>query len=288
MAVKRINLFGHNIKKMLVNFSKFEGTGNDFIIIDAREFPIGLLTKGQVAGLCDRHRGIGADGLMLLYDHPDYDFRMVYFNSDGGEAEMCGNGARCITLYADQLGIGGDAKRFVGRDGSHTAIVSRRSGPEAMVEIGIVDVCSYEFGEGAFFLNTGVPHYVEFVENIISTDVFNRGREIRYSEKYLPSGGTNVNFVQIEGPGKIIVRTYERGVEDETLACGTGAVASAIATHIYAQSGVTQYEARVEGGILHIQFTPGQDNCFRNITLKGPARRVFDGQVRISEIIDEI
>ncbi|MCD7969844.1 MAG: diaminopimelate epimerase [Alistipes sp.] len=273
---------------MLVDFAKFEGTGNDFIIIDARELPLQLLTKGQVAGLCDRHRGIGADGLMLLYSHPDFDFRMVYYNSDGGEAEMCGNGARCITLFADQLGIGGDAKRFIGRDGAHAAIVSRRNGMEAMVEIGIIDVCSYEYSDGAFFLNTGVPHYVEFVDNIITTDVFDRGREIRYSEKYLPSGGTNVNFVQIVDDGKIKVRTYERGVEQETLACGTGAVASAIATHIYAQKDTSNYEVEVEGGRLDISFTPAEDNCFRNVALRGPARRVFDGKVRISDIYDII
>ncbi len=272
---------------MLVNFSKFEGTGNDFIVIDARDLPVQLLTKGQVAGLCDRHRGIGSDGLMLLYSHPDYDFRMVYYNSDGGEAEMCGNGARCITLFADMLGIGGDAKRFIGRDGEHAAIVTRRNGSEAMVEVGITDVCGYEYGDGAFFLNTGVPHYVEFVNNVLTADVFDRGREIRYSEKYLPSGGTNVNFVQILGDGRIKVRTYERGVEGETLACGTGAAASAIATHLYGQKGVCRYEVEVEGGLLEVGFVYTDDNCFRNITLKGPARKVFDGTVRISEIRED-
>jgi diaminopimelate epimerase len=246
---------------MALDFYKYEGAGNDFILLRDEK-----VTPAEVRRLCDRHRGIGADGLMVLSPATGYNFRMEYYNADGSRAAMCGNGARCIALFAHHQGIGGEHLHFIGDDGPHTArIVS-----EEMVEVGMRDVASAENLRGAFLLNTGVPHYVEFVDDIGAVDIRGRGREIRNALD------ANVNFASAEG-NVLHVRTYERGVEDETLACGTGAVAAAISAFLKFGK---RLEVRVAGGKLSVGFTPAGGG-FRDITLTGPARKVFAGTTEV-------
>ncbi len=243
---------------MAFDFWKYEGTGNDFVLLRDTE-----VTASGVKQLCDRHRGIGADGLMVLSPAEGYDFRMEYYNADGSRAAMCGNGARCISLFAHHLGLGNDL-RFLGDDGPHTArIIS-----EGVVEVGMRDVAAVECIGNAFVMDTGVPHFVEVVDDVSAVDVVERGRMIRNSMN------ANVNFAAVKD-GILYVRTYERGVEDETLACGTGATAAAMAAFLkYGKL----FTVRVPGGELRVGFTP--EGCgFRNVTLTGPARRVFKGRV---------
>ena len=203
-----------------MRFAKYEGAGNDFILLDLRN---GGATpqSAEIARLCDRHFGIGADGLMTLAASAvsGCDCSMRYYNADGSPGEMCGNGGRCFALFAHHLGIGGDIKRFDSTDGIHEARMLRIDGLRSTVELGMIDVERIDRGDGYWFLDTGVPHYVEFTDDLEAVDVIGRGRRIRYDKRF--AKGTNVNFVKVVGPGHIAVRTYERGVEDETLACGT-------------------------------------------------------------------
>ena len=201
---------------MRTEFTKYEGAGNDFILIDNRD---GVFTPEAeaIARLCDRHFGIGADGVMTLARSAEIDCSMRYYNADGSEGEMCGNGARCFALFAEHLGIGGETKYFDAADGLHTARIRRSKGPAGEIELGMTAVREIRTGDGWWFLNTGVPHYVEFVDDLAATDVIGRGRIIRRDTARFPQG-TNVNFVQVTGDGTIRVRTYERGVENETLA----------------------------------------------------------------------
>lgn len=265
---------------MELKFWKYEGAGNDFIMINGRS-DNRELRADTIRALCERHRGIGADGLMIMLDQAGYDFRMRYFNADGGEADTCGNGGRCITLFADHLGVGTDEKTFIGRDGEHRALIVAREGSGAMVELGMIDVYGFRYCDQAFSLNTGVPHYVEFVDNVAALDIDALGRAIRNDERFSADGGTNVNFVEIGGEGIINVRTYERGVEGETLACGTGATAAAIATHIYEQGNVTDFVVNTRGGQLQVRFSTPDSQNFRDILLTGPARRVFEGEIKL-------
>lgn len=262
---------------MLIQFAKYEGAGNDFILIDNRE---GIFTPDaqRIARLCDRHFGIGADGLMTLSRSTEEDCAMRYFNADGSEGEMCGNGARCFALFAEHLGVGGEHKYFTAVDGLHTATIRRTKGTAGSVELSLGDVREIRSGNGWWFLNTGVPHYVEFVEALDAVDVCGRGRAIRYDTARFDRG-TNVNFVHVEGNGRISVRTYERGVEAETLACGTGATAAALITNYALQPDTTRYEITVPGGVLSVRFSrePHTEH-YTNIRLTGPARRVFEGE----------
>lgn len=257
-------------------FAKYEGAGNDFILIDDRE---GLFTLDPrfIARLCDRHRGIGADGLMTLRCSARLDCSMRYFNADGSEGEMCGNGARCFALFAEHLGIGGDTKCFDATDGAHQARIDLSTGSAAQIEVGMTDVGEIQSGDGWWFLDTGVPHYVEFVPDANAVDVIGRGRRIRQDTARFPRG-TNVDFVQTADTGHLKMRTYERGVENETLACGTGAVAAAIVANFFRQHDTDRYRIEVPGGTLRVSFdhTPGTIT-YTNIRLTGPARRVFDG-----------
>lgn len=257
-------------------FAKYEGAGNDFILIDNRNGAF-RPDAGRIARLCNRHFGIGADGLMTLSEAADGTCTMHYYNADGSEGEMCGNGARCFALFAEHLGIGGPTKCFRATDGPHTAQV-RTTGPHTgEVEVAMIDVARIDEGDGWWSLNTGVPHYVEFVGDVAAADVAGRGRTIRRDTARFPQG-TNVNFVEVTGPGTLRMRTYERGVEAETLACGTGATAAAIVTHHALQHDKTNYEIAVPGGLLHVRFThrPGTRH-YTDIRLEGPARRVFEG-----------
>lgn len=261
---------------MHIAFTKYEGAGNDFILIDNRD---GAFTAeaSLIARLCDRHFGIGADGLMTLARGAGIDCSMRYYNADGSEGEMCGNGARSFALFAEHLGIGGRTKRFEAADGPHTACICRTAGTSGEVELGMTAVREIHEGDGWWFLNTGVPHYVEFVDDLDTVDVTGRGRAIRRDTTRFPQG-TNVNFVEIAGDGAIRMRTYERGVENETLACGTGATAAAIVTSFVRQPHTAHYRITVPGGTLTVRFShePGT-KTYTDIRLTGPARRVFEG-----------
>lgn len=258
---------------MKLHFYKYHGTGNDFILLDNRDQSIALETP-QVAQLCHRHYGIGADGLMLLEAADDYDFRMVYYNSDGRESTMCGNGGRCITAFAHRLGIINDKARFVAIDGAHDATISK----DGTISLHMQDVHHIDIRDGHTVLNTGSPHYVQWVNDVKQTDVFAEGRKIRYSRPFEPNG-TNVNFVQLQD-GQLWVRTYERGVEDETLSCGTGVTATAIAATARA-TGNFKTAVQTPGGVLQVTFTKDSELSAQNVVLSGPATFVFEGTVEI-------
>lgn len=257
-------------------FSKYHGAGNDFIMIDNRRGGFDA-SRAQVAALCSRRTGIGADGLMLLEDDDSELFRMRYFNADGGESTMCGNGGRCIVLFAHHLGIGGLRKRFSGIDGVHDAQILSADAAGGEIRLGMIDVSRVEKFPDHYFLDTGSPHHVEFVPDVRRADVARKGAMIRRSDPYAAAGGTNVNFAEIVSDGRIRVRTYERGVEAETLACGTGATASALATAVRTGSDCRNYRVDVEGGVLFVSFDRVDAECFTNVTLTGPAQKVFDG-----------
>lgn len=257
---------------MKLQFQKYQGAGNDFIMIDDREGKFSL-DKPAIEKLCDRRFGIGGDGLILIQNDPVYDFRMVYFNADGGEGSMCGNGGRCAVQFAHDLGIISESTRFIAVDGPHEASVL-----SDVVKLGMSDVSSIEVNDGYYFLNTGSPHYVEFVSSVAEADVVGRGRSIRYSEKFNP-GGTNVNFTEVVGENHLKVRTYERGVEDETLACGTGVTACVLVAALqYGWKGPVMVD--VPGGRLAVEFSQGGvPDSFTDILLIGPAKFVFEGVV---------
>ncbi len=264
---------------MLLDFVKYEGAGNDFILLDSREvtFPSG---SKLIAKLCDRHFGVGADGLMVLRESrlEGCDCAMRYYNADGSVGEMCGNGGRCFALYASHLGLGQPGRViFEADDGVHRADLGEVHGREAAVELGIIRVNGIQEGEGWWFLDTGVPHYVEFVDRLDDVNVACRGRAIRYDSRF--RAGTNVDFVEVAGAGRIRVRTYERGVEAETLACGTGATAAALVTHFAMQRQCTHFKVVMPGGTLGVRFVAQGDGSYDHIRLSGGARCVFRGTV---------
>jgi diaminopimelate epimerase len=254
-------------------FYKYQGTGNDFIIIDNRQQAIDL-NKEQVAMLCDRHFGIGADGLMLLEEEEGYDFRMVYYNSDGKESTMCGNGGRCMTAFAHKLGIIEDKANFIAIDGPHSASILQNG----LISLHMKDVDSIGIYDNYSILNTGSPHYVLWVKHVKDMDIYNGGRKIRNQPEFQPDG-INVNFVEQTDIG-LWVRTYERGVEDETLSCGTGVTAAAIAA-TGEQTGEYTTNVFTPGGTLQISFTKDSKLTAKNVTLRGPAEFVFSGETEI-------
>lgn len=262
---------------MQIKFSKYEGAGNDFIMIDIRQQCINLDSK-FIASLCNRHFGVGADGVMTLSDSKKCDCSMHYYNADGSEGEMCGNGGRCFTLFAEHLNIGGEHKNFEALDGVHEAHILHSNTTLGDIRLGLIDVTTIDEGESFWTLNSGVPHYVEFVDDVSSVDVCGRGRKIRYDSRF--EQGTNVNFVEVVGVGEIKIRTYERGVENETLACGTGATAAAIVTNYVLQKQTTKFKVHALGGELEIEFKHLENSeIYNNIHLSGPARMVFEGVV---------
>lgn len=265
---------------MKLEFWKYEGAGNDFVLLDLRGANFEP-TAEQIHSLCHRRKGIGADGLMILANSKVADFSMRYFNADGPEATMCGNGGRCITWFADHLGIGGDEKLFEAVDGIHRAEIISREGNSATIRLEMVDVESVEVcPDGDILLNTGSPHLVRVVESL-DMDVVGIGRALRYDPKTAQTNGANINFVEVLGEGALALRTYERGVEDETLACGTGATATAIAVCHTLQPSVHHFTLRALGGNLEVEFTTNDYSSYRNIHLTGPARLVFHGEVEI-------
>lgn len=260
---------------MLLIFDKYQGTGNDFVMVDNRS---GFFPKHDVSlveKLCDRRFGIGADGLLLLENDPDYDFRMVYYNSDGNESSMCGNGGRCLVAFAKELGVIENEADFIAADGPHRANI----GSDGIVSLQMKDVDDIRLTPGYIFLNTGSPHHVMLVEDIRNLDVKAKGAAIRYSDLY-GKAGSNVNFVHQEGDAVFAVRTYERGVEDETLSCGTGVTAVAIAMNASGKTDSETVRLLVGGGELEVSFRKN-GNAFTDVFLKGPATFVFSGTVEI-------
>ena len=267
----------------MLRFVKMNGAGNDFVMLDNRSGEINLEPE-QIARICDRHRGIGADGILLLEKGTNgADFRMRYYNRDGGEAEMCGNGARCFARFASKAAGARGRISFdtpagiIGAEMKGELVTLRMSDPtDLRLNISLDSTAQ---GESAHFINTGVPHVVIPVADIAAIDVKNHGAAIRYDQMFAPKGA-NVNFSQKRGPRNIAIRTYERGVEDETLACGTGVVASAL---IFAAIEKTNGPITIlvrGGNELSVDFEVDGDN-FRNVTLTGPAEFVFEGAIEI-------
>jgi diaminopimelate epimerase len=259
---------------MILDFYKYQGTGNDFIILDNRQGTIILSTK-QINHLCDRKFGIGADGLMLLNPSDDYDFEMKYYNADGNESTMCGNGGRCLTKFAFDRGIKKARYRFLAADGEHDA----RLVNENWVELKMKDVSHIDYNNGDCIVNTGSPHFVTTVADVMAVDVYKEGHAIRYNREFAKEG-INVNFVQVKNNDKIIVRTYERGVENETLSCSTGVTASALVS-AHNDSGFNRIEVKTLGGDLAVEFVKTGEDSFENIWLCGPAVFVFKGEYEL-------
>jgi diaminopimelate epimerase len=262
---------------LILHFNKYHGTGNDFILVDNRA---GYFNPDpvKIAGLCNRRFGIGADGLILLESKAGYDFRMRYYNADGNESSMCGNGGRCITAFADFLSLPGDHFLFFAIDGDHSSSILEKKKDSHLIKLKMSDVLSVNKWGIDDILDTGSPHLVRFAGDTDSPDVVNEGRKLRNHPDF-KTDGINVNFVKIDGE-KLHVRTYERGVEDETLSCGTGVTASALA---YAsKKGIARGPIIVEtrGGKLKVYFTKSVEG-FTDIWLEGTAVRVFDGYIEI-------
>ena len=261
---------------MKLHFYKYQGAGNDFILIDNREIAFNHHQKEVIAKLCDRRFGIGADGIMFLQNKEGYDFEMVYYNSDGNPSSMCGNGGRCIVAFAKHLNIIETETNFLAVDGPHYAKISEGGD---WVSLQMIDVDVIKNDKEAYVLNTGSPHFVQCTTNLSQKDVFTEGKAIRYNETY-KAEGININFVEDLGD-HYFVRTYERGVEDETYACGTGvtAVALAMAKHKN-QTGESITPIKVLCGDLTIRFNY-DGNRFTNVFLEGPAKYVFEGEMSI-------
>lgn len=257
--------------QMEFTFYKYQGTGNDFVMIDNRN---GFFPKDNIAlveKLCDRRFGIGADGLILLENDTDSDFRMVYYNSDGNPSSMCGNGGRCIVSFAKNLGIIQKETTFTAADGLHHATIF----DNGIVSLQMKDVDTVDITAEYVFLDTGSPHHVQMEDDLGHLDVKTLGAKIRYSDMY-GKAGSNVNFVHQENEDTFSLRTYERGVEDETLSCGTGATAVAIAMKAIGKTNAESVNLNVEGGKLTVTFHE-TDGKFTEVFLKGPAQFVYKG-----------
>ena len=257
---------------MQQTFYKYQGTGNDFVMIDNRQHVFDKNNTERVKFLCDRRFGIGADGLILLEDHPEYDFKMVYYNADGNESSMCGNGGRCLVAFAKQLGVISNKAVFEATDGVHHASIDGD-----IVKLQMLDVDTIEKHENHVFLNTGSPHHVQFEIQIEDFDINSKGATIRYGEPY-NTAGSNVNFVKKQSDTTFRVRTYERGVEGETLSCGTGVTAVAIAMHYIGETQKKHVILNVEGGELEVCFDVEND-IYTNVWLIGPATFVYKGRI---------
>jgi diaminopimelate epimerase len=258
---------------MNLNFYKYQGTGNDFIILDNRQNGIALTNK-NVKHLCDRRFGIGADGLMLLNLKPGYDFEMIYYNSDGNESSMCGNGGRCLVKFAYDRGMHKSTYRFIAADGEHEATL----GENGWVNLRMKDVRGIKKNYLDSIIDTGSPHYVKPTRDVRNYDVVRVGKEIRNSNGFKKEG-INVNFVEGE-EDRIFVRTYERGVEDETLSCGTGVTAAAL-VFAHNEIGFNRVEVTTRGGNLAVEFDKTGEEEFKNIWLCGPGEFVFKGEIEI-------
>ena len=256
---------------MQQTFYKYQGTGNDFVMIDNRQQIFDKKNLERVTFLCDRRFGIGADGLILLENHKDADFEMIYFNADGSQS-FCGNGGRCAVAFAKQLGIIDDRATFVAIDGMHHAVIN-----DGIVKLQMLDVEDVERHDDHVFLDTGSPHHVQFEDNINDFDIKTEGAKIRYGSPY-NEVGSNVNFVKKIANATFAVRTYERGVEDETLSCGTGVTAVAIAMHALKETKNNVVNLNVQGGELQVSFEV-VNGVYKNVWLIGPAKMVYSGEI---------
>lgn len=256
---------------MNFTFYKYHGTGNDFILIDNRDKRFPYTNENLVADLCRRHTGIGADGLILLENDDKSDFRMVYFNADGREGSMCGNGGRCIVAFANKLGIISDQTVFKASDGIHEATIE-----EDLISLKLQNVSLLREKPDYLFVDTGSPHHVQLVQDLENLDVQTEGKRLRYG--LYGQKGSNINFVELSGENRFSVRTYERGVESETLSCGTGVTAVALAMHHMGHTISEKVEIETKGGRLEVNFHKNS-NQYIDIYLKGPAIEIFKGAI---------
>lgn len=267
---------------MQIDFYKYEGTGNDFVMIDNRSdfFPKNNIQL--IAHLCDRRFGIGGDGLILLENNEvasklamSTDFKMVYYNSDGNQSSMCGNGGRCLVAFAKKLNIIQNSATFIATDGLHHATIAENG----LISLQMKDVSNIKTTPDYVFLDTGSPHHVQMVEDLENYNIKENGAKIRYGDLY-GKQGSNINFVKQIDAANFSLRTYERGVEDETLSCGTGATAVAIAMNVLGKTDANSINLNVQGGKLAVSFDK-KDGKFTNVFLKGPAEFVFKGTIEI-------
>lgn len=260
---------------MQLEFYKYQGTGNDFVMIDNRSNTFPEENMQLIAHLCNRRFGIGADGLILLNADAVTDFRMVYYNSDGNLSSMCGNGGRCLVAFAKKLNVIQNVTTFIATDGLHYATVT----DDGIVSLQMIDVTEIKNTTEYSFLNTGSPHHVQLVDDLEHFNVKENGAAIRFGNLY-GKEGSNINFVKKIDETTFSLRTYERGVEDETLACGTGATAVAIAMNATGQTDLNAINLNVEGGKLAVSFDK-EDGKYTNVFLTGPAEFVFQGTIAI-------
>ena len=268
--------------KMQLEFYKYQGTGNDFVMVDNRSEFFPKENTQLIANLCDRRFGIGGDGLILLENDmiaPNLamttDFKMVYYNSDGNQSSMCGNGGRCLVAFAKKLNIIENETTFIATDGLHHATI----GDDGLVSLQMIDVDQVKVSSDYVFLNTGSPHHVQLVADLENYNIKKNGAAIRYGDLYGKTG-SNINFVKQIDDTTFSLRTYERGVEDETLSCGTGATAVAIAMNVLGKTNASEIDLNVEGGKLVVSFDKKEEQ-FTNVFLKGPAEFVFKGTIDI-------
>jgi len=256
---------------MTVDFYKYHGTGNDFVLIDNRSLFFDKNNIELISKICSRHIGVGADGLILLEDDNLYDFKMIYFNSDGKQTSMCGNGGRCIISFAKKLNIIDDKANFMAIDGIHEGIINNN-----LIKIKMNTVSEIQNINTGFLLDTGSPHFVKFCDSIDNINVFEFGRELR-NNKEISEDGVNINFTEVIDNSSIKVRTYERGVENETLSCGTGVIASALSAYKKGLVDTNRIKINTLGGELFVSFE--FNNIYKNIWLEGPAIEVYKGQI---------
>ena len=259
---------------MKIDFFKYQGAGNDFVIVDNRKEIFPKDDFNLIQRLCDRRFGIGADGFMLLENATDVDFKMAYFNADGRPGSMCGNGGRCIVAFAKTLNLFDTSTSFIALGKKYEATMTGEQ-----VHLNMIDVDHIEMHKNHVFLDTGSPHHVTFIENLTAFNVVEQGRQIRHGAPYFEKG-TNVNFVEKLNENTFRVRTYERGVEDETLSCGTGVTAVALASFHLEKTKEKKVYIETRGGKLNIEFEEGQKG-YKNIILSGPATFVFKGTINI-------
>ncbi|MEO7444145.1 MAG: diaminopimelate epimerase [Ferruginibacter sp.] len=260
---------------MLIKFFKYQGAGNDFVVLDNRNDEYSNLAEEQIKHLCNRRFSIGADGLMLMNKKEGVDFEMIYFNANGRAGSMCGNGGRCMVRFAQKLGMHKYTYKFMAADGLHEAEIDNNN----IIRLKMKDITEVEEHPNFAIVNTGSPHFIKFATDIHNIDVVESGRDIRNSKKFIKEG-INVNFVETIGEDKIYVRTYERGVEDETLSCGTGVTASALVS-AHNNRGFNRVEVHTPGGNLSVEYNKVDEKSFTNIWLCGPAELVFTGETEI-------
>lgn len=258
---------------MKIPFFKYQGTGNDFVMIDNRTNMFDKTNISAIQHLCDRRFGIGSDGLILIENLPDFDFNMVFFNPDGSQS-FCGNGSRCAVAFAKFLGIIDNQAYFNSTDGEHEAWVSANGD----ISLKMHDVKLIEKGDGYYFINTGSPHYIKETTDLKKLDIIAEGQEIRYNDRFKEEG-TNVNFVKYNQES-LDIRTYERGVEGETLSCGTGVTAAALSWADKFKLSAGKVDVNAQGGKLSVGFKRNE-NGFNDIWLIGPAKYVFKGEIEV-------